>query len=238
MKLDAYVTAALPPKYTIWGLDLKDICLGHYFLMKRFGSNYASDEEAQVDIIDLLIGIIVCSKTFEEGIAFFNQAPIPFFSWRNIKSLFSYFSFVKIKKDGFSLIRNRSAWGISRKHGGAYYEINKYGRFVCKLANKNKINIMTSFRTFQRYLEDGRKMPLYWENHSDPNGNGRAKSHWSINVYNVLVSKLNYTPSDAYNLPLSKAFYEYAKYAESEGSIELFSDDEEELLINTNEQRT
>jgi hypothetical protein len=227
MHLEAYVNATLPPKYTIWGLELKDLCLGHYLLMRKYGSNYANDEITNVDIIDLLIGLIICSKTYEQGIDFFNQEPIPFFSFRNFKSFLSYVSFVKMGKCKYIPKINGTAYGVSKRNGGAFYEISKYGRFVVTLSNNNKINLPQSFSLFSKYLEDGRKMPFYWTTRDDEKASG---SHWSLSLFNVLVGKLGYSSSDALNIPLSKAFYEYAKYAESEGAIELFENEEEEMV--------
>ncbi len=67
MKFGEYATATVTPvKYNILGLTLKPLCLGHYLNMRAYGCEYASDTDTEVGIIDLIIGVLVCSMTYEQ----------------------------------------------------------------------------------------------------------------------------------------------------------------------------
>lgn len=70
-QLDNYVRAAIPDPYTILGVRLKPFCLGHYFLMQRFDCAFATDaKETEGGILDLLLGVAICSRSYEEFLDF------------------------------------------------------------------------------------------------------------------------------------------------------------------------
>jgi hypothetical protein len=74
MNAAAYPLAAIPEPYQILGLKLKPYCLGHYFLLSRFGVAFASDDETEADLNDLLMGCLICSHTYE-GFLDFLESP-------------------------------------------------------------------------------------------------------------------------------------------------------------------
>lgn len=79
---------------------------------------------------------------------------------------------------------------------------------------------------FQKYLADNSKMPRFWEEE----GGKASGAHWSQSVMLCLTSKLGYTHKEAEELPLSQAFHDFLKHAESEGSVRLMTEEEIDFL--------
>ncbi len=73
-QLRNYTWAIIPEPYEIMGVKLRPFSLGHYFLMSRFGCGFASDDENTMGgIPDLLLGITICSRTYEDFLEFIND---------------------------------------------------------------------------------------------------------------------------------------------------------------------
>lgn len=70
-----YFTAAIPEPIQILGLRLKPFCLGHYFLMRRFGVAFASDDGANAEFDDLIFGVLICSMSYESFFEFMENDP-------------------------------------------------------------------------------------------------------------------------------------------------------------------
>lgn len=208
MKFTDYAIACYPDEVNILGLQLKPFCLGHYILMRRFECNYAAEGESQLDFGDFLLGLVICSMTYEENIQFFNQKPIPFCSLDNFKSC------------GFG-------WYISKKMGRAFWEVLCWGHKVKKMSKRDKtFNIYSKIQQFNKYITEGQRMPMYFELNKN---NAPSNSHWSTSLKITMMGELGYTESQVLNTPLVQLFAEYCRYAESQGAIELMSDYEEEL---------
>src|ERR1051326_3175097 len=80
-QFDTYVKALIPEPYTILGVELKPFSLGHIFLMKRFNCKFSSDDPSTLGgIDDLLLGISICSRSYEEFLEFIND-PKEFIDW-------------------------------------------------------------------------------------------------------------------------------------------------------------
>jgi hypothetical protein len=61
----------VPVPYTIFGITLKSLSLGHIFLMQRFGCAFSSENpDTMGGIDDLILGISICSRTFDEFVSF------------------------------------------------------------------------------------------------------------------------------------------------------------------------
>lgn len=63
----SYSQAAYPEPYTILGIRLKPLSLQHYHLMARHSVAFVSDGPSEATFADLLLGVIICSKHWEEG---------------------------------------------------------------------------------------------------------------------------------------------------------------------------
>lgn len=70
----AYVAAAIPEPFQILGLRLKPLCLGHYFLLERFENAFVSNKDAVATFDDLIMGVLICSMTYEEFMEFLFQS--------------------------------------------------------------------------------------------------------------------------------------------------------------------
>ena len=207
MKFDAYANVCVPEQYVVLGLKLKPLSLGHYLLMRRFGCAYASDTETNVTFGDLVLGVLICSMTFNEALEFFNLPPIKFMSWRNLQTL------------GFAYV-------MARKLGTTGYEIRCWGNKFRKQIKKKNYNMLDEFKHFQRYIVQGSSIPNFYP--SDNNSDKQSGAHWSIGLHSFLLSK--YTEEAALNLSLSRAFLEYCKWAEEQGALEFLQDYEEEMI--------
>jgi len=208
MRFEEYASACYPGHTTILGLTLKPFSLGHYILMKRFGCAYAAEGESKLDFGDFLLGLIICSKTYEENVEFWNAPPVAFWSLENIKS--------------FGV-----AWYMSKRAGRVFWDVYSWGKQLKRLIKKDKrFNIFASIERFNKYITDGQKLPLFFELDSK---SAPSNAHWSTSLKITMMGEIGYTESQVYNTPLVQLFAEYCKYAESQGAIELMSDGEEEL---------
>src|SRR4051812_13116541 len=70
MSLEKLVSSLVPKDYNILGLDLKSFCLSHYFTMQKYNCAFISEVEGQASMDDLLIGLVICSRSHEEFLEF------------------------------------------------------------------------------------------------------------------------------------------------------------------------
>ena len=113
-QFDQYVKSAIPDRYTIFGVTLRPLSLGHILLMKRHGCAFAEDKEKTgVTIMDLLIGVAICCRKYQEFIDWYNDDAA-----RNSWLTKWYKS---IRKDshqkGWSLMNKFSLFNMYRKEG-------------------------------------------------------------------------------------------------------------------------
>lgn len=70
MNEGAFGKAIVPEPYTVLGIKLRPFSLGHLFLMRRFGCGFAEDgDNVSVGIGDLILGVAICSRSYEEFLA-------------------------------------------------------------------------------------------------------------------------------------------------------------------------
>jgi hypothetical protein len=82
-QLENYTKALIPEPYVVLGVELKPLCLGHIFLMQRFGCGFSSeDPDTMGGIDDLILGVTICSRTYEEFLEFINDGE-EFKAWTN-----------------------------------------------------------------------------------------------------------------------------------------------------------
>ncbi len=70
MSANRYAEAILPTPFTLLGLGLKPFSIGHYLLMSRFNCAFANDSDAVASVPDLLLGLCICSRSYEDFLAF------------------------------------------------------------------------------------------------------------------------------------------------------------------------
>lgn len=71
--LDMYTRACVPDTPTILGVKLRPFSLGHYFLFNRYDCGYVKSKEEDGGIIDLFLGVAICSRTYEDFLEFAND---------------------------------------------------------------------------------------------------------------------------------------------------------------------
>ena len=67
---DDYFTATMPEPWQILGLRLRPFSLSHYKLLRRFDCAFVDDNERTATREDLILGVLVCSMTPQEFLAF------------------------------------------------------------------------------------------------------------------------------------------------------------------------
>ncbi len=88
--------------------------------------------------------------------------------------------------------------------------------------SKYSFNIVEKMGLFKAYVSNSSRQPSIWiEDDSEP-----SNSHWSQSVFQVLRSHCGYSAEQALALPLTQAFSDFYKYAESLGVITFMSDEE------------
>jgi len=183
-QLEQYVRAAIPEPYIILGVKLRPFSLGHYLLMARFDCAFAADSEKKGGVADLLLGIAICCRTFEDFIEFINEEET-FNNW-----------------------------------------FEQWGKEVKKVMAEPSFNILYKIEDFKSYMRNGIDVPEYCpeeRENSKPSG-----AHWSQSVLLILTSELGYTYSEAVNIPMSKALYDYFKWAETNGMVSLMGDEDKQ----------
>ena len=198
-----YHIAAIPEPYQILGLRLKPFCLGHFMLMSRFGCAFASDVAAAAEHSDLILACLICSRSYEDFLAFIDRpSTIPvnilkrprwiWFLQRLLSKLFGLKYLTSKQETGWR--DDVKAWG------------EQIG-FEFDLAEKVAL--------FNDYLERAFRQPVViYEGETSTSG-----AHWSTVLKVALTGPLGYSQSEAMNLPLEQAFWEFYKNAENNGVV-------------------
>lgn len=204
----SYASISIPEPFTILGLRLKPFCLGHYILLSKYGCSFVNEgEEVEVGMPDLILGLSICSMTYEQGLKY-------------TKGL----EFIQEKNKGFIFSRE------GRKEAKAAIHFTKqWGKQVTKAIKKQDgFNQYAELKAFARYIKEGSKQPNYFFDDED---DGRPRGgHWTQNMLLTLKSELGYSNSEAMNLPLSQVFYDYIKHCENNGTITMETEQERKLL--------
>lgn len=70
-----YFADQFPVPYRVLGKKLKPFCLGHYTLLAHpsIDCAFVSDEALSPTQADLIVGVLICSKTWEQGMQFIDR---------------------------------------------------------------------------------------------------------------------------------------------------------------------
>lgn len=183
--------AAVPEPYQILGLRLLPLSLGRYRLMSYFEVGFVEEGDAKFSMEDFILGLLICSMRVDE-----------FLSW----------------------------FGSKKFHS----DVRKWSRKVCPLSIRSKLpfGIGKRFRLkhsflihekvglFKRYLDQGSKMPEFWDESS---GEGSSGGHWSHSVEVVLRSEVGWTEEEINERPLTKALADWLKHLENHGQVRLMT---------------
>ncbi len=79
---DEFYLAAVPEPRTILGLRLRPLSLGHLLLLHRVKSAFVTADEGEPAYHDLALSVLICSQTWEQNIATFDDQDLPEFMRR------------------------------------------------------------------------------------------------------------------------------------------------------------
>lgn len=194
-----YAESFVPKRYVILGVELKPLSLGHYLLMRKFGSNFATDEDgATVGYDDFMLSLVICSMSYNE-----------------------FLDFIDNKEYGRPVKKWYAPWCVDNNY--FINTLKKQGKKLAKRIKKEKISmndLKAKMDMFVQYLKEGTETPKYWDGENEGKESG---AHWSQSVFTTAISELNYTRNEALNTPLRQLFNDFFKYAESQGSVQLMS---------------
>ena len=225
-QLEQLTTAGFPDTYTVLGVRLLPLSRGHLLLMERCGCAFASDNESQmVSVQDLILGIAICSMSYEDFIEFSSaeKPPKP-----NILGLLY---------DGLSGARTWEEIGILMRSESEFdFWLRKWSKHVVKLARDENFNFFEKVAKFQEYMRSAIVVPkVVFE--SKQGGEGQSSgAHWLQSTGQVLMSQLGYTRSESLNIPVAESIIEYFKYLETNGAV-TFIEDEDLKLIEAYEKK-
>lgn len=192
----------IPEPYTILGLRLRPLSLGRYRLLQRFNVAFVADGPAQAEVVDLLLGVLICSMRCEEFLEFIGSpnAKKEIARWSKSLSPLPWFT------------RSRLLYVVWDKT-----------RWAKRWREKHSFNIVEKIKLFNAYITEAQQMPHYSRKQENP---ALTAFHWSKNVEVTLRSELGWSAEEINEAPLTKALVDYFKHAENQGLIVLFSDDE------------
>lgn len=75
MRLATIVEEYIPTPYRILGLRLRPFSLGHLLILERIECGYITGEDPKFE--DLILGVLFCSMTWEEGCALLDDPRFP-----------------------------------------------------------------------------------------------------------------------------------------------------------------
>lgn len=210
METPAYISAALPTEFNIMGKHLLPYSLGHRLHMIKHGCNFASDTNTGGSIQDLILGIQICSRTYEHFIIWLREGTtitkqFLFFKWNNTitwdedcrnqgKAIKKYIRKKKLQQN----LRNI----------GRLFLFKKPNRF-----NTPSINFIEKFNLFKAYMRDGCVIPKTWKGKED--NSKKSGADWTETLSLTLQSEYHKTENEVLNMPFSKVLRDYFIYLES-----------------------
>lgn len=111
--------------------------------------------------------------------------------------------------------------------------LSKWGKKLRKMIRKEKgFNIYEKIALFNRYIQEGQKLPwipLPVQNGEVPE---TTRTHWSNSVEVVLRGHLNWDTEDVEENPLTEALLQYFKHMENEGHVKLMPHEMYQAMID------
>jgi len=115
-------------------------------------------------------------------------------------------------------------------------ELRAWGELLREqIAQEKGFNIFEKITLFQRYIEDGQKLPWVPLPVQTENPPDYTSTHWSLNVEVVLRGHLNWTKDEIDEEPLTKALCDYFKWMEGEGHVRLMPHELYQAMLDEGE---
>jgi hypothetical protein len=204
MGAKSYFDSAFPEPWQILGVRLRPFSLGHYLKLRQFNSPFVSDDPAPAAVGDLLLGILVCSMSSNP-----DTSGDEFWEWWNRPPTFNPIA---------RLFRKTEMTPAER-------EIYKWGKKIKSFDVPEKITL------FAEYVSRHSQVPSYWILKQNESSSG---AHWAHGTIAGLCSQCGYSQSEAYNVPMGKALFDFLKACEDSGSIKLFTEEQSKGLEAVN----
>lgn len=199
-----YFQGIIPEEPVICGLRMKPLSIGKYRMLARFKCAYVSEIETAAQAGDLLIGVIICSKTCEDFKGFVTSKDFQ----KEIRKWGSRFGFYPPRCFSWPVIGRR---------------LEKiFGKII---AEADARYVMGEAALFAKYITGG--APDMSKQFMDEPSEGEfSGSHWSQNIEAVLREYQGWTREEVDEEPLSKAIFDFYKHMESRGHGRFLSPEE------------
>ena len=199
-----YSSASFPEPFQILGLKLKPLSLGRYRLLRHFEVAFVADHAATAGLIDLLIGVLICSMTCKEFIEFSAST-----EFRPAIAAWSR----RINRLPFLV---RWPW---------LYLIWERSRFGKRWRARYSFDVFEKIALFQKFITDAAHIPPHTEENRAGAGGGNS-SHWSRTIEIALRKELHWSDEEIAETSLNKAMEDYFQLAEMHGAIRLLTPEE------------
>lgn len=206
-QLNAYLEALLPEPVTVLGFTLKPFCLGHLNLIQRmecdsFLLGFAPTPEGVTKYtLDFLATILVCAMTYEEAKEAFDKDVLTVCEKH-------------VRKDG-------TFTETFRKASFREY-VARWSKELEEGCSKGSINVLEDMGKVQQYVKDAFEGPESYPIENNGGKNKTSGAPWEQGLRDFLLTK--YSESEAMNLPLSLAFWEWTKEAENNRQVSIKSE--------------
>lgn len=217
MQLQTYVQAALGKDTTILGLRLQPLSIGHYQWLAYLGCKYADESETGIGIEDLLIAVFVCHFKYEQfGRLVRDEVSKDLTDWDTYQE--AYWRFTLGIKNSFRKVLRQPTKTLYEELRDNWYQA------IIHYTKKHRINVYDCFAEFKDYMQlhstvintkTGKPLMV----RQTQQNSGSLQSHWSVVLFNTLTEKLNFSPTEANNMSISKAIAHRLALLEAEGCI-------------------
>lgn len=157
----------------------------------------------------------------------------------------------------YKLLRRFDCAFVSETEAGATREDLVLGVLICSMKPSEFLSFMESetfldelktwgekcgvfdigekAKLFKDYVDSHSVAPKYWEKET---GGSRSGAHWAQALEVTLRSSLGWTADEIDTQPLSKAFADYFKWAENQGSVQLMTAEEIAFIESNQKEAT
>jgi hypothetical protein len=114
--------------------------------------------------------------------------------------------------------------------------LGKWGQKLRRMIRREKgFNVFEKIALFNRYIQEGQKLP--WIPLAVSNGEApdTTRTHWSSSVEVILRGHLGWTEEEIDERPLTKALCDYFKHMENEGCVRLMPHELYKAMIDEGE---
>lgn len=208
-QLNAYLTALLPDPTRVLAHSLKPFSLGHLNLIERTGcASFINGFQATPESIvqytrDFLACVLICAMTYEEAKEAF-EADVITLRHRT----------------------NNADGTYTETYSKASFSdyVERWIKEVEEGCTSKSINMLLEMSAMQKYVKDAFAGPETYELREDSSKSFKSGAPWEQGLRDFLLTK--HSESEAMNMPLALAFWEWNKEAENNRQIAIKSEDD------------